>query len=70
MSSAIVGPPVSRNLFMYSQFVGFMIAAQVPMIAIPEQIRCKRGQPPRAVSAGNLNPLRSESPSDKLRGGR
>jgi hypothetical protein len=41
MRSAITGPHRSRNLLLCKQFGGMSIATEVPLVAIPEQIRCK-----------------------------
>lgn len=50
MSSAIAGSHRSRNLFLRKPFGYIAIATKAPLVAIPEQIRCKREPVPCTVA--------------------
>lgn len=61
MILAIACPKHSRNVLLCRQFWGIAIATEAALVAIQEQIRCKRGQAPGTGPTGKRNAPRSES---------
>ena len=50
MRAALAGLHRAGSLLICKQFGGIAIATEVPLVAIPEQIRCKRGHVPCTVA--------------------
>lgn len=55
MRSALTSSHHAGNLLICNPFFGVVIATEVPLVAIPEQIRCKRGRVPCTVAQGTVN---------------
>lgn len=50
MRSALTSPHHAGSLLICKQFGGIAIATEASLVAIPEQIRCKRGRVPCTVA--------------------
>ncbi|MDP2822120.1 MAG: hypothetical protein Q8O52_05495 [Sulfuritalea sp.] len=55
MRSALASPHHADSLLICKQFGGIAIATEAPLVAIAEQIRCKRGHAPCTVGRATAN---------------
>lgn len=55
MRPTLASPYHAGNLLICNQLIGVVIATAVPLVAIPEQIRCKRGHVPCTVARGTAD---------------